>query len=87
VTRSPKSNQDIIILSVDKGFTTVVMNTSDYRKKMKTFLLDKTYIRLNKDPTNTIAQKTKKKVILIKGQALLSSKIKSTLKLTNHLPS
>jgi len=33
------------------------MNTSDYRKKMKTLLLDKAYTRLNKDLTNTIAQK------------------------------
>jgi len=47
---------------------------SDYRKKMKTFLLDKTY----KDPTNTIALKTK--------TLIEKSKIKLTLKPTNPLP-
>jgi len=47
------------VLPADKGNTTLVMNTSDYRKEMKTLLLDKAYIKLDKDPINTIVQKTK----------------------------
>ena len=33
---------DIIVLPADKGNTTVVMNTSDYKKKMKNLLLNNT---------------------------------------------
>jgi len=52
----------IIVLPVDKGNTTVVMNTvvmntSDYREKMKTFLLDKTYTRFDKDKHNRAKNK------------------------------
>jgi len=67
---------DIIILPADKGNTTVVKNTSDYRKKMKTLLENKTYTRLNKDPTDTIAQKTKTLI----EKSNISSIIKTTLK-------
>jgi len=73
---------DIIVLPADKGNTTIVMNMLDYRKKMKTLLLDKAYTRLDKDPTNTIAQKTK---ILIENSNF-PSKIKLTLKSTNSFP-
>jgi len=73
---------DIIVLPADKGNTTVVMNTSDYKKKMKNLLLDKAYKKLIKDPTNTIAQNTK---ILVE-KTNIPSKTKSTLKPTNTLP-
>jgi len=53
---------------------------SDYRKKINALLLDKAYTRLNKNPTNTIAQKTK---ILEKSN--IFSKIKLTLKPINPL--
>ncbi|KAG5339443.1 ALF aldolase, partial [Acromyrmex heyeri] len=43
----------------DKSNTTIVMNTSDYKKKMKNLLLDKAYKKLDKDPINIIAQNTK----------------------------
>ena len=56
------------------------MNTSDYKKKMKNLLSDKAYKKLDKDPTNTIAQNK----ILVKKN--IPSKTKSTLKLTNPLP-
>ncbi|XP_011052591.1 PREDICTED: uncharacterized protein LOC105144997 [Acromyrmex echinatior] len=49
---------DIIVLPVDKGNTTVAINTSDYKKK-KNLFLNKAYKKLDKDPTNTIAQNTK----------------------------
>jgi len=50
---------------------------------MKSLLLDKIYIRFDKDPTNTIAQKCK---ILIE-KSNFPSKIKLTLKPTNLLRS
>jgi len=55
---------------------------SDYRKKMKTLLLDKAYTGFDKDPTNTITQKIK---TFIKKNNF-PSKIKLTLKPTNPLP-
>ncbi|XP_018372103.1 PREDICTED: uncharacterized protein LOC108766985 [Trachymyrmex cornetzi] len=73
---------DIIVLPADKGNTTVVINTSDYKKKMKNLLSDKAYKKLDKDPTNTIAQKTKTLV----EESNIPSKTKSTLKPTNPLP-
>jgi len=45
---------DIIVLSADKGNTTIV--TSDYKKKIKNLLSDKAYKKLDKDSTNTITQ-------------------------------
>ena len=39
---------DIIVLPADKGNTTVVMNTSDYKKKMKNLLSYKAYKSLTK---------------------------------------
>ena len=68
------------MLPADKGNTTIVMNTLDYKKKIKNFLSDKVYKKLNKDPTNTIAQNTKVE------KSDIPSKIKSTLKSTNPLP-
>ncbi|XP_018307957.1 uncharacterized protein [Mycetomoellerius zeteki] len=73
---------DIIVLPANKGNTTVVINTSDYKKKMKNFLSDKAYKKLDKDPTNTIAQKTKTLV----EESNVPSKTKSTLKPANPLP-
>jgi len=46
-----------------------VINTSDYKKKMKNLLSDKAYKKLHKDPTNIIAQNkilVKKAIFLVK---------------------
>ncbi|XP_018054394.1 PREDICTED: uncharacterized protein LOC108691230 [Atta colombica] len=78
----PYRDTDIIVLPVDKGNTTVVvMNTSDYKKKMKNLLSDKAYKKLDKNPTNIIAQNK----ILVK-KSNISSKTKSTLILMNPFP-
>jgi len=57
------------------------MNT-DYKKKIKNLLLNKAYKKLDKDPTNTIAQNTK---ILVE-KSNIPNTIKLTLKSTNSLP-
>jgi len=56
------------------------MNTSDYKEKMENLLSDKAYKKLDKDPTNTIAQNTK---ILVE-KSNIPNKTKSTLNL--HIP-
>ncbi|XP_018309593.1 uncharacterized protein [Mycetomoellerius zeteki] len=73
---------DIIVLPADKGNATVVMNTSDYKKKMKNLLSDKAYKMLDKDPTNRIAQNTKILVEISK----IPNEAKPSLKPTNPLP-
>ena len=73
---------DIIVLPADKGNMTVVINTSDYKKKMKGLLSDKTYRKLDKDPTNTITQNTRDLV----EKSNIPNETKKTLKPTNPLP-
>ena len=47
-----KGNKDITILPADKGWDTVILNTTDYETKMATLLNDPTkYEPLAKDPT------------------------------------
>jgi hypothetical protein len=36
----------------------VVLGTSDYNKKIATLLQDKAYVKLKKDPTESIERKT-----------------------------
>ncbi|KAG5309752.1 MOS1T transposase, partial [Pseudoatta argentina] len=69
--------QVINILSKAKPVT----NTSDYTKKMKNFLSDKAYKKLDKDPTNTIAQNIK---ILVKKNNIPS---KTKIKASHEVPS
>jgi len=69
------------MLPVDEG-NMIVMNISDYKKKMKNLLSDKAYKKLDKDPINTIAQNIK---ILVE-KSNISSKTKSILKPTNSPP-
>jgi hypothetical protein len=53
-----KDNMNLNILLADKGNTTVVLNTSDYKQKISSLLEDPSYRILTKDPTNAIEQKT-----------------------------
>jgi hypothetical protein len=48
------NNHDIIILKVDKGNATVIMNTSDYDAKILDLLSSSSYKPLAKNPLNTI---------------------------------
>ena len=51
-------DKDIVILPVDKGRATVVMNRSDYSAKMQAMLDDRdTYQPLSKDPTSSLESK------------------------------
>jgi len=43
------------VLPANEGNTTVIMDTSDYKKKMKNLLSNKAYKKIDKEPTNTIA--------------------------------
>ena len=47
-----RKEKSVMILPADKGKATVIMDTGEYEQKVKTMLShDKTYEKLNKDPT------------------------------------
>ena len=47
-------------MPADKGNATVILNTTDYKQKVFSLLVDSTYINLKKDPTESIERKTTK---------------------------
>ena len=58
----PLNDEDIVILSADKGRVTVVMDKTDYHDKMDALVNDKqTYEELKRDPTPTLQRKLKRR--------------------------
>lgn len=67
-----KLKNDIIITHWDKGNVTVIMNLADYKEKANDMLLDKgNYIKLPRNTTSTIQQKTNKIVSELKPEKKL----------------
>ncbi|XP_077508404.1 uncharacterized protein LOC144119728 [Amblyomma americanum] len=59
--RSLRRNREIVILPADKSNATVILNSTDYDKKMMELLQDKsTYIALKKDPTLKVERELQK---------------------------
>jgi hypothetical protein len=56
--RTLKNNTHLTILPADKGNATVILNTSDYKQKIASPLDDSAYMKLTKDPTDSIERKT-----------------------------
>ena len=53
-----QKDDSIVVLPVDKGRATVVMDVVEYDQKMNSLLTDsKTYKKLTKDPTPSLEQK------------------------------
>ena len=68
-----KNDDNIIILSTDKGRMTVIMNKSDYIDKAETLLKDaNTYQPLDTDPSKTTMNNINKKLKHLKYQDKLS---------------
>jgi hypothetical protein len=53
-----KNSTHLTILPADKGNATVILNTSDYKQKIASLLDDSAYMKLTKDPTDSIECKT-----------------------------
>ncbi|XP_018370077.1 PREDICTED: uncharacterized protein LOC108765729 [Trachymyrmex cornetzi] len=52
-------HKDILITKADKGNMTVVMNLTEYKRKMHVLLSDDNkYIKVNKDPTKMLTRQT-----------------------------
>ena len=55
--RDLRKNDDITILPADKGNATVIMDCTEYEKKMLDLLADPTYRRLKRDPTTKVEKR------------------------------
>ena len=64
VTGSLQRNENIFILPADKGNATVVMDKSDYTRKLEDLISNGSYSKVKKDPT----MKTECKLLLIKNK-------------------
>ncbi|XP_077523139.1 uncharacterized protein LOC144133978 [Amblyomma americanum] len=61
---SLRRNQDIVILTADKGNATVMLNRPDYDKKMLDLLQDRsTYVRRSQDPTSKLERELQKLIV------------------------
>ncbi|XP_077486537.1 uncharacterized protein LOC144097778 [Amblyomma americanum] len=61
---SLRRNQDIVILPADKGNATVMLNRTDYDKKMLDLLQGRsTYVALKKDPTSKLERELQKLLV------------------------
>ena len=58
--QSLSRDTDIIILPADKGNATVVMDKSDYSRKLDEHINDNTYVKLKRDPTAATERKLTK---------------------------
>ena len=59
--KSLKEDESIMVLLVDKGRASVVMDTDTYRAKMSTLIEKGPYQLLNKDPTDCLTRKLSEK--------------------------
>ena len=58
--RTLRNNENIVILPADKGNSTVVMDRTEYERKLEEMLSDNTYKKLDKDPTTKMERKVAK---------------------------
>ena len=56
----------MIVLPVDKGRASVVMDTDTYQIKMSTLIGNGPYQLLNKDPTDRLTRKLSEKLLTLK---------------------
>jgi peroxiredoxin len=56
--RSLKAKEALTVLPADKGNATVILNSSDYNRKIAALLEEKAYKKLEKDSTDAVERKT-----------------------------
>ena len=82
-----KNNKDITIIGADKGRATVIMNSKDYKDKVRALLSDQnTYEPLKKDPTNMYKTKLIALLRKWKNEKTISDKLYHRLYPTSDLP-
>ena len=73
--KSLKEDESIMVLLVDKGRASVVMDTDTYRAKMSTLIENGPYQLLNKDPTDCLTCKLSEKLLTLKRGGYLSDAV------------
>jgi hypothetical protein len=81
--RTLRTNADITILPADKGNAAVVLNTSDYNRKIWALLGALTYRTLAKDPTEAVERKT---TLILKKSSLTEEIIQQLRPQGSRLP-
>ena len=61
-----KEDKFIMVLPVDKGRSSLVMDTNTYHTKMSALIENGPYQLLNKDPTDHLTRKLSKKLLTLK---------------------
>ena len=70
--RNLRERQDLVILTADKGNATVVMDQTDYKKKIEDLLEDPVYRKISKDPTSATERKITKELKDLEQKKLIS---------------
>ncbi|GJQ70125.1 hypothetical protein Trydic_g22595 [Trypoxylus dichotomus] len=61
-TKQLKQDESLTIIQADKGNATVIINTGEYKQKIKMLLEPSTYVTRQRDPTSSVLRETNKLV-------------------------
>ncbi|XP_044745169.1 uncharacterized protein LOC123307032 [Coccinella septempunctata] len=78
-----KDNDDLIVLDSDKGGVTVIMNKSEYERKIQSILDSKEFREVPKDPTQTIQNKCNKFITTLCERGYISDQQAKQMKTYN----
>ena len=81
-----KEDESIVVLSMDKGRASVVMDTDTYRAKMSTLIENGPYQLLNKDPTDRLTRKLSEKLLNLKRSGYLSEAVYNKIRPRHKQP-
>ena len=75
-----------MVLLVDKGRASVVMDTDTYRAKMSTLIENGPYQLLNKDPTDRLTRKLSEKLLTLKRSGYLPENVYNKIRPRHKQP-
>ena len=73
VLKKLAEDKDIVILPMDKGNATVVLNKEDYNQKMNDLLKDASYKQMKSNPTTKVEKKVAAALKEVESRGGLSS--------------
>ena len=84
--KSLEQNDNIIILPADKGRATVILSKEDYIRKCNEHLENGLYIKIKKDPTNSVVSQITRKLSVLRDNELIEQQQYIKLKPTGSQP-
>ena len=81
-----KEDESIVVLPMDKGRASVVMDTDTYRAKKSTLIENGPYKLLNKDPTDRLTRKLSEKLLNLKRSGYLSEAVYNKIRPRHKQP-